>query len=264
VATAQEYDSLAINAAPPQGVDSAYMSQLMIVLATKALIKRERAKYPPLLRDTLVATSSRLGNEEHALNEKVATTLYGSGEGSEGEAISDSERALFVSAAAALTEAERDLAVAQPDTALPPEIVALNALEKARKARRLYLRGAPPAIVVNIDRVRMKGTERPEAGPRTPGAPDTLRSRMAARFVAAVGAMERGPRGSAEWRAGVDSLTILRVTAISNNPSLAGALSDAVTALDAGGDPAPALARARQAIIGSPAVSGRLSAWGGP
>jgi len=228
------------------------------------LIKREHAKHPPLSRDTLVAITSRLGNEEHALNEKVATTLYGSGEGSEGQAISDSERALLVTAAAALTEAERDLAVAQPDTALPPEIVALNALEKARKSARLYLRGAPPAIVVNTDRVRMKGTERPDAGPRTPGAPDTVRSRMAARLVAAVGLIERWPRGSVAWRAGADSLTILRVTAIPNNPPLAAALNDAVTALDAGGDPAPSLARARQAIIGAPAASGRLSAWGGP
>ncbi|HWZ59064.1 MAG TPA: hypothetical protein VNW46_08830 [Gemmatimonadaceae bacterium] len=270
VATKQEYDSLAVNAAPPQGVDSAYMSQLMIVLATKALIKREHIKRPPLSRDTLVYISTRLGNKEHTLGQKIATILYGGGEGSEGgEVIPDWERALLDTAAQALVDAETDLDIAQPDTALGPELVALRALDKARKAKRLYLRGAPPAIVVNIGRVRMTGTEKPDAGPRTSGTvPDTLRANMASRFAAAVRWL-RAPRGSIAWTAGVDSLTMLRVTALprvgtTGNLPLAEALNDAVVALNAGADATPALVRARRVITGAPTATGTLPSWGGP
>jgi hypothetical protein len=270
VATKQEYDSLAVNPAPPQGVDSAYMSQLMIVLATKALIKREHTKRPPLPRDTLIYIAYRLGNKEHALNQKIATILYGgAGDGGEGAVIPDWERALLDTASQALTDAETDLEIAQPDTALVPELVALRALDKARKAKRLYLRGAPPPIVVNIDRVRMTGTEKPDAGPRVSGTvPDTAAARMAARFGLAVDNL-RASHGSLRWQMGVDSLTMLRVAALpragasgqAGNLPLAEALNDALTALGAGADATPALRRARRAITGAPTAVGTLSAW---
>jgi hypothetical protein len=271
VATKQEYDSLAVNAAPPQGVDSAYMSQLMIVLATKALIKREHTKRPPLSRDTLVYIAYRLGNKEHALNQKIATILYGGGgEGGDGgQVLPDWEMALLDTASQALIDAETDLDIAQPDTALRPEIVALNALDKARKAKRMYLRGAPPPIVVNIERVRMTGTEKPDAGQRTSGTmSDTVRTDAALLFARAVERL-RAPRGSSTWTAGVDSLTMLRVAALSRTTtagmlSLAEALNDALMALHAGADATPALLRARRAITGAPTATGTLSAWDGP
>jgi hypothetical protein len=261
VATKQEYDSLAIDAAPPLGADSGYMSQLMIVLATKALIRREHATHPPLAHDTLAAIAARLGDQEHTLNERISTIRYEGGEATP----------LLDTASQALSDAEAALDIAQPDTALRPELVALRALDKARQVRRLYLRGAPPAIVVNVERVRMRGTEVPDAGPRTSATiPDTLRTRLAARLRSGVERLH-APRGSAAWNAGVDSLTLLRVMALPHGPGtdamlpLAEALNDALTALRAGADATPALARARRAIDGPPtAASPTLSAWGAP
>jgi hypothetical protein len=145
------------------------------------------------------------------------------------------------------------------DAGAPLEV---DTADKAPKSNRLYLRGAPPAIVVDVDRVRMRGTETPDAGPRTSGTiPDTLRARAAARFGVGVELL-RAPRGSAVWSAGVDSLTMLRVAA--TTPALAEALNDALTALRGGADAMPALARARRAIDGPPGVSRTLSAWSTP
>jgi hypothetical protein len=146
--------------------------------------------------------------------------------------------------------------------AAPPQGV--DTADKVATGDRLYLRGAPPVIVVNVDRVRMKGTEKPDAGPRTAGLPsDTLRALVEARFAAAI-ALVRAPRGTAPWTAGVDSLTMLRVLALSRDVPLASALDDAVVALRAGTDATPALARARHLIIGTPVASNGLSVWGGP
>ncbi|HWZ57675.1 MAG TPA: hypothetical protein VNW46_01770, partial [Gemmatimonadaceae bacterium] len=136
--------------------------------------------------------------------------------------------------------------------AQPPQDV--DTVDKVETGNRLYLRGPPPGIVVDVDRVRMKGTSTPDAGPRTPAPPsDTLRARIAARFAVAVARMA------------VDSLIVLRVDALTvGNAPLAAALNDAVTALGRGADARPALARAQRAIIGTPAASGTLSAWSGP
>jgi hypothetical protein len=237
------------------------------VLATKALITREHRRRPPLARDTLIYIAYRLANKEHALNEKIATILYGgAGDGGEGAVIPEWERALLDTASQALTDAETDLEIAQPDTALRPELIALKALDKARQAKRLYLRGAPPPIVVNIERVRMTGVEKPDAGPRSSGTvPDTAAARVTARFGAAVEAL-RAARGSARWQTGVDSLTMLRVAALprvggGGNLPLAEALNDAVAALTDGRDATAALVRARRAIMGAPRAVGTLSAW---
>lgn len=270
IATKQEYDSLVVATAPPLGLDSSYMSQLMIVIATKTLIRREHTRHPPLTHDSLLDLSYRLANKEHILIDRIAVILHGN-DIDGGMVIPDWERALLDTASQAMTDAATDLEVVQPDSALPPEIVALKALDKARNAKRLYLRGAPPVIVVNVQRVRMTGKDKPDAGPRMPGAPtDTLRAEEARVFASAV-ALLRAPRESPAWTAALDSLTLLRVTALPGGPTaplgnvpLAGALNDAIEALHAGRDAVPALLRARQALEGTPTSSGTLPMWHGP
>jgi hypothetical protein len=124
-------------------------------------------------------------------------------------------------------------------------------------AARVYVRGAPPSIVVNTDRVRLAGTEKANAGPRLPTPSDTAARVAMARLEAAAQLAERTPMAAA------DSMVLLRAAVLGRWPAGGAALGDAVTALRAHQDPASALARARRAIVGSPAVNQSSSMWDG-
>ena len=124
-----------------------------------------------------------------------------------------------------MTDAARSLAVALPDTALPPARRALSALDSARVMNRLYLRGTPPTIVVNTARVRLAG---PPGGPtsdtaapahRTPSPrADSLRA-IVLRFIE-----QPSPHA--------DSLTLLQVAAAPVDTAPAPAHGEAAAARD--------------------------------
>src|SRR4029078_10317736 len=84
------------------------------------------------------------------------------------EEITGTKNPDLVTAYNALWQAVRSLQIAEPAPALPPMRVALKALVRARVANRLYLRGVPPKIVVNLDRVRLTGKEKGTSNVRTP------------------------------------------------------------------------------------------------
>jgi hypothetical protein len=63
--------------------------------------------------------------------------------------------------------------------------------------------------------------------------------------------------------AAIDSLSLLRVDALSESPSLAAALAAAVDSLRAGKDATNALARARRVVAGAPLVRSGSGEWGG-
>jgi hypothetical protein len=132
--------------------------------------------------------------------------------------------------------------------AAPPEGV--DTADQVDVGNRLYLRGAPPLIVVDVNGVRLHGTGTPEVVRRTAGPALTT---LWGRFARAVDLLH----GASS--AGMDSLAMIRADA--TDPALASALDDALAALHADRDPRSALLRARQAIIGSPTASGALSAW---
>jgi hypothetical protein len=258
VATKQEYDSIAVEGAPPPGVDSSYMSQRMIVMKTQALLVRMRRR-PPVVRDTVVSVSRKLGFQEDQLKNKVDRILRG-GDRGEGEAMSAPERVLFDTTLAAMTDASMSLAIAEVQEALPRELVALAALDTIRMMQhRLYLRGQPPVIVVNLARVRLTGTSKPEAGVRAGQvATDSVRQRL----VLALGRIVGGSQ-SLDRPGVADSLTLLQVDALGIDPALAGALGDAASAVRGHVDPRPALVRARRLVSGGTSVDSEPVAWGG-
>src|SRR5581483_11699660 len=97
------------------------------------------------------------------------------------------------------------------------ELLALGVLDSVRAMqRRYYLRGQPPTIVVNIPRVRLTGTEKPNAGERTSALPSDSISRRLAVALSRVG----GP-------AMADSLALMAVAAYHVSPELAGSLGQA-------------------------------------
>jgi hypothetical protein len=237
-------------------LDSSFLSQRMIVMETQTLLRRLGAS-PRMPRDSAVAASHDIGLREDRVRSRVEVLLGGDEEGP-GETMSDAERALFDTAYAAMSDASVRLQSAEARAALPRELVALAALDTVRQMeRRLYLRGRPPTIVVNLGRVRMTGNAAPDPGLRGPQvAADSVRRRLVAELGAIV-------RGSLDGEGIADSLSLMEAGAIAVDPAAASALGDAVRALQTGHDPAPALSRARRALTGpARAESGEVE-WAG-
>lgn len=288
-----EYDSVAVEGAPPPAVDKSEVSQRMLIQLTEALEKRRRG----LARATVVSESRKISTDQKRLRRRVGDIIFArlgedTGAEEEGEveprgamtpeqllqaareATAVGARALdfegdetpvvainrpLLEAYNAMWDASRELDIGEPGAALPHMYAALDAIQRARQAERIYLRGKPAAVVVDLAKVRMAG-KLDEAAPsrRRARAPlDAAAGRRAARFDAALALLAARPA------AAVDSLLLLRVDALESAPALAAALGTAIDALRTGQDATGALVRARRLAAGAPPVHGAASAWGG-
>ena len=273
IARADEYDSVAVDAAGPLPVDTAAMSQRVLIAMTEKLVK-EMKRIP---RAELVRRSGQIGDLEDKIRKRVEEILYQSEGGEEGEeaaggAPSDPAQSeehaheevqqvrnsdLF-EAFNALWAAVRSLQIAEPDSALPPMRVALKALDRARLANRLYLRGIPPKVIVDVPRVRMSGKEKGAASIRTPrSAADSVRVNLEKRFNDAVEMISSKPAEA------IRAFTLIQVEAIPVSTHVATALGDAIDAFRKGRDATLPLLRARRALSGDPSGSSGLPAWTG-
>jgi hypothetical protein len=134
---------------------------------------------------------------------------------------------------------------------------ALAAIERARQAERVYLRGRPAAVVVDVNRARLAG-KRDSLPPaaRTPGSAGTSPI-PAHRFEQAAALLQH------DREAAVDSLMLLRVELLDSSPAGAAALGEVVSMLREGREIAPAIARARSVLAGPPRSHGAMRPWGG-
>lgn len=293
VPRASEYDSIAIDGAPPPDVDSSQLSQRMLIILTEKLEAR-RAK---LARADVVKESQAIGSDEARLRQHVGEIVFarlGAQQGTEdagsnnaGPAHMTPDQLLAAANAAtqasagatdfggdetpvvavnrplleaynAMWDASRALEVGEPGTALPPMRIALAAIQRARNAERLYLRGKSPTVIVDINKVRLAG-KRDDATSslRLPRAVlDSSLERRAERFDAALNDLAVNPS------AAIDSLLALRVDALESAPTLAAALAPAIDSLRAGHNATDALVRARRIAAGV-TVARIESAWGG-
>ena len=273
IARADEYDSVAIEAAGPLPVDTAAMSQRVLIAMTEKLVK-EMKRIP---RAELVRRSGEIGDLEDKIRKRVEEILYQLEGGEEGEeaaggAAPDPAQAeehaheevqhvqnpdLF-EAFNALWAAVRSLQIAEPDSALPPMRVALKALDRARLANRLYLRGIPPKVIVDVSRVRLSGKEKGAGSVRTPrSAADSVRIDLEKRFNEAVELISSKPADA------IRAFTLMQVEAIPVSTQLATALGEAIDAFRKGRDATLPLLRARRALSGDPSGSPGLPAWTG-
>jgi hypothetical protein len=270
VARASEYDSLSIDAAAPQPLDSSAVSQRMLIVMTEQLVREQ----PKLTRPELVKRSTEIGDLEERIRRRVHEILTENPEevveqqaGDSGatvqemeapEEITGSKNADLVTAYNSLWQAVRSLQIAEPSPALPPMRVALAALDRARLANRLYLRGVPPRIIVDIKRVRLAGKEKGSNNTRTPRTfADSTRVRLSARFSAAIEMIGKQPARA------ITELALMRVEALPALPDFAAALGEATDAIRAGKDATLALLHARRALDGPPATTPGLPAWTG-
>jgi len=270
IARAGEYDSLAIEAAAPQPIDSSATSQRMLILMTEQLVRDQ----PKLTRDSLVKRSTAIGDLEEGIRRRVHEILTENPEEIVAEKPGDSTATVqemeapeeitgtknpdLVIAYNALWQAVRSLQIAEPKPALPPMRVALKALDRARVANRLYLRGAPPKIIVNLDRIRLTGKEKGNNSTRSPRSfADSTRSRLSTRFNAMLDLVAKQPARA------MTELALMRVEALTSLPDFAAALGEASDAIRGGKDATLPLLRARRALEGPPATTPGLPAWTG-
>lgn len=294
-----EYDSLAIEGAPPPDVQAGALSQRMLILLAEAL----EEKRPRISRDQTIEESRSIAREQAKLRRRVGDIVFqrlggeasaehshegededvraepegplspeeilraadeATGRGEEGALDFEHDETPVVAinrplleAYNAMWDAGRDLDIGEPGAALPHMRRALAWIQRARAAERIYLRGRPPAAVVDIAKVRLQGKDTGDPAPRRARSPDDPVSRRAERLAAALDVLARDPA------AGTDSLILLRVDALGADAGLAAALREAVDALRAGRDATAALVRARRVAAAAPRASEQLGAWSG-
>ena len=156
-------------------------------------------------------------------------------------------------------DAGRELDQASPERALPAMYRALEAIQRARAAERLYLRSRPPRAVVDVDRVRLQGKEKGTPAARESRAPASGAARDAlARFARVVKLASADPATAA------DSLLLLRIDLLGSIPAAAAtAAAEAADALRSGRDATAGLAVVRRSL-GRPVTAGdSLPRWSG-
>jgi hypothetical protein len=328
VARAGEYDSIAVEGAPPPEADKSLISQRMLIMITEALDRRR----PTLARETLLGESRDIARDQTRLRKRVGDIIFtrlgneptgeegrdpdepatdsaparadslardsarraaaGAGRSAREIAVADSadsSRAALLRAASAATgrgdeildfegdetpvvainrplleaynamwEASRALDQGETGLALPPMRRALAAIQRARQAERIYLRGKAPSVVVDLSRVRLTGKDAGVPSTRAPRAPtDPAAARRAQRVATAIAFAARSPS------AAIDSLVLLRIESLDAAPQLAAALADALDAMRNGRDATALLARARRIADGGIRRFGPLGAWSG-
>lgn len=156
-------------------------------------------------------------------------------------------------------DAGRELGQASPEGALPAMYRALDAIQRARAAERLYLRSRPPRAVVDVERARLQGKETGTPAAREPRSPATGVARDAlARFARLVSLSARNPAAAA------DSLLLLRIDLLGSiSAESATAAAAAADALRNGRDASASLATFRGSL-GPPVIRrDSVSRWSG-
>ena len=295
VSRAGEYDSVAVEAAPPGEPDGQAVSQRMLIILTEALDKRR----PRLARPTLLAEAQRIAADQARLRKRVGDIVFQrvGGEplseesnieaplgkmtpeellaraqeatkGTVGEVMDvegDETPILAVSkplleAFNAMWDAGRALEQGETRQAIPPMRRALAAIERARQAERIYLRGRPSAVVVDVARARLAGKDKGTSSVREARASvDPVQRQRAERFARATLVLSRDPAAAA------DTLLVMRVAALGDAPALAAVLDDAARIIRRGEPNSIAVAwtRVRRALGGAPVAGSSIPAWSG-
>jgi len=278
IARAAEYDSVAVEPAPPPEVDKSLLSQRMLLLLTEKLEKQR----PRLERKTLLNESIKIGRDQARLRQAVGDVVFQrlsgdvSGEhthsvgdghdhgveqqqgklalsgGNAGGVLEEGDDSPVIAinqplleAYNAMWDAGRELEQGNPKAAIPHMRLALAAIERARSAERLYLRGKPPTVIIDIAKVRLVGKDTGATNVRSKR--DALPPREARRAERLVVAAQFVARDVSAAR---DSLAVLRVEALGDSPAFAAAVGAVLELLASGGDATEAFVRARRVLGG--------------
>lgn len=251
---AEPVDSTSINAAPPLPIDSLLISQRLLNMRTDTLIRKERK----LERKLFVHTSSGYSNTQESIRQRTLAVIGLLEDNGVGGSFETEASKMLRDAAKLMWTARMELGIAQPDTAMPYMKRILAILDELRLAHRYYLRGLMRPVAVNIERVRMTGTDTAAAARRQ--ARSELRyphAALAARIDAVASLAKSEPAAAA------DSLTFIRVSALESAPEAARALEKAIRLLRAGEPVSSVLARVRRALEPRATVASGAAEWAG-
>ncbi len=298
IARADEYDSVAVDPAPPSEPEKDALSQRMILMQTQELVAR-RPRPTDVVR---TRDARRIAVDQTKLRKKVGEVVFlRLGEDASGEhehfagdghqhapegvvnpdaILAAAERAANVDPTRNLDNhgdetpivainrplleaynhtwrASEELETGRPEAAIPWMERAIAALQRARAAERIYLRGRPPSVVIDLQRVRLAGKDEGRPQARAPRASaDPARAERLRRFDRALGLVV------ADAGAAADSLLLIRVTLPAEERGAALALDAAAARLRQGGDVTAALVAARRLLVQDPPRRAPLTAWG--
>ncbi len=292
VARVDEYDSVAVDAAPPPEAEGQVLSQRMLLDLTLALVKRQSS----LARPVLVGEAQRIADDQRKLRKRVGDVVFQrmggeplAEEGSDAPApgkltpeevlkradavtntagnvmdVEGDETPILainkplLEAFNAMWDAGRALEVGEPARAVAPMRIALAAIQRARTAERIYLRGRPSTVIVDIATARLAGKDKGVSSISAPRVPlDPAVRRRSATFERVSALMARDPDAAA------DSLLLMRVDALGDAPQLAAALDDAARALRKHDNAAIPLAwmRVRRSLGGASEQRAGITPW---
>ncbi len=248
-------DTVPVIPAAVAALDTTMLSQRMLVIRAETLLVQRRRIATPAFEDR----ARVLGQQQGMLRERVEAIVAELETATEVGFTGTTETSVILGdAASAMKLAQRELGLLRVREALPYMYRALRALEKVRNAERLYLRGVFPKLVVDLDKIRLKGTDRPSVGPRDPrSALDDARRALRERIDRALGLLDRRDPGVR------DSLILIRVDALTRAPDAAPALARAIDALRAGRDPGAPIEAARRALLRATESRSGVPAWRG-
>jgi len=294
VARPSEYDSIAVEPAPPPEVDKSLLSQRMLLMLTERLEARRARITVEVLRAESRTLARDQGRLRQAVGDAVFQRLTGEAGGEHSHSADDGhdhgveaiggKLALsgvnaqgmleegddapviainkpLLEAYNAMWDAGRALEQADPRAAIPFMRVALEAIERARAASRLYLRGRPPTVIIDLAKVRLVGKDTGSPGART--AREALPTRSSARERRLLAAAALAANHATAAR---DSLAVLRLESIADAPAFAEALSSLLEALSRGNgvDVTEPFLRARRVLGGIDRLPAATWSRGGP
>jgi hypothetical protein len=156
----------------------------------------------------------------------------------------------------AMWDATRELQGGTPRAAIDPMKRALAAIQRARSAERIYLRGTPPAAVIDVAKIRLVGTDSAKFEARRALAALPAPERRLAATVLRALALVTSRDSSA-----LDALRLARLDALAPSPPLAAALGDAIDAVEHGRDATASLLRARRLALAPWRSAGGSVLW---
>lgn len=300
IARRGEYDSVSVEPAPPPDVDKSLLSQRMLLMLTEKLDARQKK----LERAQVIEESQRIARDQARLRQSVGDIVFqrlsgeASGEHSHypgdghdhGVEQQGGKLAFGTAGAATLEEGDdspviainkplleaynamwdagRALEQGDPHGAIPAMRRALDAIESSRTMSRIYLRGKPPVVVLDLAKVRLAGKDTGVTASRpVRSALPTKKAEWDSRLVRAAGLLAAQQASSSRSTSSVDStssagsinstvalstvrdsLTLLRVEALEEAPAFANAIERILLSLEKGGDVTGVLIDARRTL----------------
>ena len=246
VATSSEYDSLAIEGAPPPN-DTLFLTLRYIIQLTEEIDAEKNTMDRDLFVDSAQTIGMQLRRVIRTVEQmQIEWTMEG---------VFD-PNPLLAEAHEALWEGARALYIAETGEALPPLWAALALLEEFALAERYYFRGQPPELIVNLGRVRLQGHDTGYAAPRVRRpVSGEKRQEMLRHYTRSMQFLEAAPDSA------LNTLMLMQVDALREYPDLASLLGEAIDAIRDGEDASAPLADVRRYLEGETIVRRTLTTW---